>query len=355
MGVQQLRIDQIKIDFETYAYRDELNDERVRQYQQDIDDLPPVDVFNTEEGLILAGGYHRLEAHRQDGRETITATIHQGTAIEAKIFACKANAQHGLNMTASERKRSRRDFIKFNLEREPLMSNYDIARSYGGCNTRTIQRDRKALEADGEIEATTQRKGADGKTYDVNNIGGTARTNDLAEAIDEAEVSDIPHAEWAWEICWKRSSFDTRDQWICWIVENYPDVTDKDLAFYQAWFDVYIGAMCWPDYRTGERREKGNYHQDKPCPRCYDDSLPIGYPGAISRRDNKTEICSECGNVEALEDLYHGVYRDTDYWSSHYDWLEEIISDSKGVVQDGETGANQDGQSNEPGQLVMGV
>ncbi len=31
MGVQQLRIDQIKIDFETYAYRDKFNDETIRQ------------------------------------------------------------------------------------------------------------------------------------------------------------------------------------------------------------------------------------------------------------------------------------------------------------------------------------
>lgn len=113
--------------------------------------------------------------------------------FEAKMFACKANAQHGLNMTASERKRSRRDFIKFNLERDPLMSNYDIARSYGGCNARTIQRDRKALEAGGEIEATTQRRGADGKTYDVNNIGGRARTNDLAKPlpVENAQVNQI--------------------------------------------------------------------------------------------------------------------------------------------------------------------
>ena len=36
------------------------------------------------------------------------------------------------------------------------------------------------------------------------------------------------------------------------------------------------------------------------CPRCgkeYD-----GYP-AISRKDNKTEICSECGQDEAMEDF----------------------------------------------------
>jgi len=329
MEIRSLGIDEIKANFDVYAYRDELNDERVRQYQQDIDDLPPVDVFSTEEGLILAGGYHRLEAHRQEGRETITATIHQGTVVEAKMFACKANAQHGLNMTTSERKRALMDFIKFSLAEDPLLSNVAVARNFGGTSEKTVRRYRKKLEESGGIERLTERRGADGKVYQTESIGQSA------SAGAEPGASDIPHAEWAWEICWKRSSFDTRDQWIYWIVKNYPDVTDEDLARYEDWFSRYKQAMFWPDYRTGERREKGNYHQDKPCPRCYD-SLPVGYLGATSRRDNKTEVCSECGKTEALEDLYHGVYRDTDYWSSHYDWLEEIISDSKGVVQDGE-------------------
>ena len=38
--------------------------------------------------------------------------------------------------------------------------------------------------------------------------------------------------------------------------------------------------------------------EEKQCPRCgkyYSD-----YP-AISRKDNKTEICSNCGTLEALE------------------------------------------------------
>lgn len=44
------------------------------------------------------------------------------------------------------------------------------------------------------------------------------------------------------------------------------------------------------------------------CPAC-DGFIPndthIGqYPGAISRRDNKTEICSPCGNREAFEDFF---------------------------------------------------
>ena len=67
MEVRQLRIDEIKAGFEAYASCDELNQETIRQYQPVIDDLPPVDVFNTEERLSLAGGYHWLESHRQSG------------------------------------------------------------------------------------------------------------------------------------------------------------------------------------------------------------------------------------------------------------------------------------------------
>ena len=157
MEIRSLGIDEIKADFEVYAYRDDLDDETVKRYQQIIDDLPPVDVFNTEEGLILAGGYHRLEAHRQEGRETITATIHQGTVVEAKMFACKANAQHGLNMTRSERQRALMDFIKFSLLEDPLLSNVAITRNFGAASIKTVRRYRTKLEESGEIEVTAQR------------------------------------------------------------------------------------------------------------------------------------------------------------------------------------------------------
>lgn len=46
------------------------------------------------------------------------------------------------------------------------------------------------------------------------------------------------------------------------------------------------------------------------CPRCEgfipNNDTPGKYPGAISRLDNKTEICSGCGQDEALEDFYDG-------------------------------------------------
>lgn len=44
----------------------------------------------------------------------------------------------------------------------------------------------------------------------------------------------------------------------------------------------------------------------KICPRCEgwipNNEKPGAYPGAISRLDNKTEICSQCGSEEAVLD-----------------------------------------------------
>ena len=43
------------------------------------------------------------------------------------------------------------------------------------------------------------------------------------------------------------------------------------------------------------------------CPTCDgyipNNETPGAYPGALSRRDNLTEVCSECGLTEAIEDF----------------------------------------------------
>lgn len=47
--------------------------------------------------------------------------------------------------------------------------------------------------------------------------------------------------------------------------------------------------------------------EPKKCPRCLgmipSNENPGAHYGALSRRDNKTEICSECGTEEAVADL----------------------------------------------------
>ena len=64
------------------------------------------------------------------------------------------------------------------------------------------------------------------------------------------------------------------------------------------------------DLLAEAKLEIGEQIMDKKfiCPEC-DGPIPnakdVGkYAGAISRKDNKTEICSNCGVREALEDFY---------------------------------------------------
>jgi RNA polymerase subunit RPABC4/transcription elongation factor Spt4 len=62
----------------------------------------------------------------------------------------------------------------------------------------------------------------------------------------------------------------------------------------------------------------GNFRTDYTealyCPRCAVRLLPFGYPGALSRVDNKTEICSECGQEEALSQWAGFTLGPTESW-----------------------------------------
>lgn len=48
------------------------------------------------------------------------------------------------------------------------------------------------------------------------------------------------------------------------------------------------------------------------CPRC--GARYLRYLAALSRRDNKTSICSTCGTAEAFEDFTGKPYRGKPYW-----------------------------------------
>jgi ParB-like chromosome segregation protein Spo0J len=74
-----------------------LDPEQVERYRRSIDRLPPVVVFDTEDGLLLADGHHRLAAAAAEGRETIEADVRIGSRSDALAFAVAAGAaQTGL-------------------------------------------------------------------------------------------------------------------------------------------------------------------------------------------------------------------------------------------------------------------
>ena len=65
---------------------------RVERYAKMLNALPPVVVFETEEGLLLADGYHRLAAARRRGLETIEAEVRSGSRHDALRYAATVGA-----------------------------------------------------------------------------------------------------------------------------------------------------------------------------------------------------------------------------------------------------------------------
>jgi hypothetical protein len=73
--------------------RPHLDLELVDYYLEHLDEAPPVTVFDTGEGLLLADGYHRVAAAQRLGRTAIRAEVRQGNRSGALRFAVELAKQ----------------------------------------------------------------------------------------------------------------------------------------------------------------------------------------------------------------------------------------------------------------------
>jgi ParB-like chromosome segregation protein Spo0J len=88
--VRKVLLTEIIIDPEVQI-RDSLNQDKVEEYAQVIDQLPPVALFADAGGrLYLGDGFHRVEAARLAGWESITANISPGGREAALEHAARA-------------------------------------------------------------------------------------------------------------------------------------------------------------------------------------------------------------------------------------------------------------------------
>jgi uncharacterized ParB-like nuclease family protein len=141
----------------------------VTDYQDHIDKLPPVVVFYDGADYWLADGFHRLEAHKRTGRESITAEVRQGTRRDAVLFSVGANASHGLRRTNADKRRAV-DLLLRDAEWR-LKSDRWVA-SRCGVSHDFVNRHRKQLSSDDSCDeldrscpsAAAPRIGQDGKT-----------------------------------------------------------------------------------------------------------------------------------------------------------------------------------------------
>ncbi len=107
-GVTKMQLSKVILDPAIHCRANGVEEWVVESFEEAMrggDKFPPIDVFDTEQGIICADGHHRVHAARQAGFTTIQATVHTGTFQDCVRFAVGANSDgsRGLILTKEER------------------------------------------------------------------------------------------------------------------------------------------------------------------------------------------------------------------------------------------------------------
>ncbi len=106
-AVQFLKIDLIQDG--GAQMRVEMSEQTIADYAEEMAAgtvFPPVIVYYDGEVYWLADGFHRVEAAREVGRESIDAEIQEGSDRDAILHGIGANARHGLRRTQADKRRA---------------------------------------------------------------------------------------------------------------------------------------------------------------------------------------------------------------------------------------------------------
>jgi hypothetical protein len=177
--IDYLKLDQIRTDGGTQA-RAGLDEATVAEYaetwqtlsyqQNGFDRMPPIVVYHDGEAYWLADGFHRVAAYRRflmDGKPSasahaLNAEVKQGTRRDAVLYACGANAAHGLRRTTADKRRAVETLLRDEEWRQ--WSDRKIADACA-VDHKTVAGVRADLVAGGEIPHLAERQGSDGKVY----------------------------------------------------------------------------------------------------------------------------------------------------------------------------------------------
>ena len=97
----KLKLSDIYID-QVISIRLGIDEDTVRRYMENLEQLPPIVVFHVGSKYLLADGFHRREAAIRKGWDDIEADVKEGTYEEAREFAISANLKHGKSLTGAE-------------------------------------------------------------------------------------------------------------------------------------------------------------------------------------------------------------------------------------------------------------
>lgn len=140
--------------------------------------FPPIVVFRDPKGpLLLADGWHRVEAAEQAGLLELPADIREGGRKEALLFGAGSNASHGLRRSNLDKRRA----VELVLAACPRWSDRRIAEACGVGNKFVGDVRREVCP-----EHSSEREGQDGK---VRKVGG--EPDDAQPAAPPADATIV--------------------------------------------------------------------------------------------------------------------------------------------------------------------
>ncbi len=137
---KELELSEINID-KKLNVRNSVDNKTVERYTECFEQLPPIVVFETDDGYLLTDGFHRVEAAKRLERENIKAEIREGTRQDAEEHAALANLQHGKPLTRTERRKAVERMLMLYPERSASWIAEDT-----GVSDKSVRKYREELE-----------------------------------------------------------------------------------------------------------------------------------------------------------------------------------------------------------------
>lgn len=148
----ELLVSKLRVDGGTQprAQMDLLTVEEYADAMREGASFPPVVAFYDGADYWLADGFHRAEAAKRAGRDSLVADVRQGTRRDAVLYSVGANAQHGLRRTNADKRRA--VLALLNDEEWSRWSNREIARR-ANVSAAFVDNLRKSLPTVGSEES----------------------------------------------------------------------------------------------------------------------------------------------------------------------------------------------------------
>jgi ParB-like chromosome segregation protein Spo0J len=159
MKIREIPLDDLVLD-QSLNLRDRLDDFTVERYADSWDRLPPITVYNVDDQLLVADGFHRHAAAVMLGKRTIRAEIIDGSMTDALDFVASVNLFHGLPLTRAERRRA----VEIKLKLHHDWSDRRMAEELA-VSRELVAKIRRQLIESRQIPNLPGRVGADGKLY----------------------------------------------------------------------------------------------------------------------------------------------------------------------------------------------